>query len=144
MICLASPRPPEGSYWIVTTFGSARCSWEVDSGWRCHTAAACGLWPCHPKPRHFTIFARGISLAMHRHTNTHTLTHTHQYRDSLDGLQTHVSVILSSPLSSIILGWLPPLGLHPYSHPLPETPGVKTAPLLRAGRQRLITPVYSN
>lgn len=107
-------------------FGSMRCSWEVDSGWRCHTAAACSLWPCHPKPRHFTIFAHGISLVMH--------THTHTYMHTLNGLQIHVSVILSAPLSSIILGWLPPLGLHPYSHPLPDTPGVKTAPLLRPGR----------
>lgn len=49
--------PPEGTYWIVMTlasdgaagrwsasraragddFGSTWCSWEIDSGWRCHT-----------------------------------------------------------------------------------------------------------
>lgn len=121
--------PPEGPYWIVMTlapdgtagrnpldrdnFGSTWCSWEVDSGWRCHPAAACGPWICRPKPRHFTIFAHGISLVMHRHTNP--------YMHTLDGLQTHVSVILSSPLSAIILGWLPLLSRHPYAHPLPDT-----------------------
>lgn len=59
-------------------FGLGWCSWEVervtgpgrgrlwlhvvqlgDRFWMemSHTAAACGLWLCHPKPRHFTIFA---------------------------------------------------------------------------------------
>lgn len=83
---------PEGLYWIVMTLapdgtagsntldgdnvGSTWCSWEVDSGWRCHTAAACGLWPCHPKPKHFTVLTHRISLVMHRHPHTYTQAHT--------------------------------------------------------------------
>lgn len=120
MICLASFAACRKPILDCEDFGFAWCSWEEDSGWRCHTEAACGLWPCHPKPRHFSILTHRISLVMCTRRHTH----------ALDSLQTNVSVILSSPLSSIILGWLPPLGLHPYTHPLPNTSGVKTTLLL--------------